>query len=1165
MKSFKWRIIRQAIPVVLALVIVAMAVQNYQAGQGGFKLGVDLAGGTDLIYEVDTSKFPEGKLPANYKAEDLASALKRRIDPADLYNVTIRPLGLTRVEIILPTGGKHQAEVEQQAWKALLDKVNEQWPIKTYVVEPGHPTRLVAAVNEQHPEVPVEEIQQFIKENSGKAGAEAGKEWDTLVAKVTEKWPPGGYQVARGRLLKLVELVQKQYPNEPVKDIGDFINSNYAGSKEQRHLTSEEVENVKSLISQVGSLEFLVLANDRVDKEAIDAAEAYFKEAARKDSAKGAEYRRELELLASKDQPPPPPTHDGNDVFKTDKGDFRYRWVEIGKSERLSEGLVNPRDDKGNLIESEEEAKKLLMGQKVEHNGVEVKLDHYWFERKGKDDVGAFRRDNWLKVAEARAKGEAIKKPGGILLWSRPVTALNLSDKDREKKFEYYYLAREPEEGKKITGQYLIKAVPGPDEQGRLAVHFGFDNTGADLFGQLTSANRPVREEGFKTHLAVVLDNQIMSAPTINAVIHAEGQISGNYTPTEVDRLVNILRAGALPATLNPKPASENTIGATLGDETIRRGTWSVAIAFVVVLVFMIWYYRFAGIVACIALFANLLLTVAFMVFVNATFTLPGLAGLVLMLGMAVDANVLIYERLREERDRGATLSLAIRNGYDRAFPTIIDTHLSSIFTAIVLYVVGNDQLKGFGISLTAGLVISLFTSLYMTRLMFDIWEATGSRHDLKFVGFPRPYIDFMAIRYYFFAGTAILTILGAALFFNHLDKGGLNIDFVGGTAYSAQLNTPMDSGELQRRLKSADLPDLSIQSIYVPMFVDPQQPGKSRLFSISTSDKDADKVQQRINDLLKDDLKRILVNTDEFDGAKREALLSFTDSSTHQPAFASMGRVRTLLMQHFDQAGLKSISDQFVLEGLGKEEEGRFQWMELKVLAPVDASKLKEVVDATVREYARQPQPERLDKIDSSLAADMRQRAMTAILASWAAILLYLWFRFGSWTFGAAAVICLIHDLFFTLGAIAACHYLTLYLPGVASALLIQDFKIDFASVAALLTLVGYSVNDTIVVFDRIREVRGKNPALTPKTINDSVNQTLSRTILTALTVFLVVSVLYWFGGEGVHLFAFVMVVGVFVGTYSSIYIASPLLLMFGEGKGATPTHVPQTAETAG
>src|SRR5207244_4969109 len=174
------------------------------------------------------------------------------------------------------------------------------------------------------------------------------------------------------------------------------------------------------------------------------------------------------------------------------------------------------------------------------------------------------------------------------------------------------------------------------------------------------------------------------------------------------------------------EPEDKDTTDATLGAETIRKGTVAVGLAFLAVLVFMCVYYRFAGLVASTALLANLLLTVAFMVFVNATFTLPGLAGLVLTLGMAVDANVLIYERLREERERGANLTMALRNGYDRALPTIIDTHLTAIFTAIVLYAVGNDQLTGFGISLCAGLVISLFTSLYMTRLMFDYWQSKG-------------------------------------------------------------------------------------------------------------------------------------------------------------------------------------------------------------------------------------------------------------------------------------------------------------------------------------------------------------------------------------------------------------------------------------------------------
>src|ERR1700732_1714266 len=237
-------------------------------------------------------------------------------------------------------------------------------------------------------------------------------------------------------------------------------------------------------------------------------------------------------------------------------------------------------------------------------------------------------------------------------------------------------------------------------------------------------------------------------------------------------------------------------MGATLGRDTIQKGLAAIVVAFAVVLLFMIVYYRFAGLVASVALLANLVLTVGFMVSVQATFTLPGLAGLVLMLGMAVDVNVLIYERLREERERGASLAMAIRNGYERALPTIIDTHLSSIFTAIVLYVVGNDQLKGFGVSLTVGLIISLFTSLYMTRVLFDFWLSKHWLHKLSmFRLFSRPNIDFMRIRYYWFTATIILTVIGISVFVFRL-PADLNIDFVGGTAYGGQLVEPASLSE---------------------------------------------------------------------------------------------------------------------------------------------------------------------------------------------------------------------------------------------------------------------------------------------------------------------------------------------------------------------------------
>jgi SecD/SecF fusion protein len=728
-------------------------------------------------------------------------------------------------------------------------------------------------------------------------------------------------------------------------------------------------------------------------------------------------------------------------------------------------------------------------------------------------------------------------------------------------------------------------------------VSFKFNTRGGDLFYDVTNQNRPDKRGGqdqFYRHLAIILDNEVMSAPRLITAIQTDGQITGNFTSKEVNQLVSILRAGALPATLKPLPVSENTIGPTLGEDTIRSGTFSVGVAFAVVLAFMIVYYRFAGFVACVALLANLLLTVGFMVLVNATFTLPGLAGLVLMLGMAVDANVLIYERLREERDRGASLALAIRNGYDRAFPTIIDTHLTSIFTAIVLYVVGNDQLKGFGISLTVGLIISLFTSLYMTRLLFDIWLAKGWLHKLSmFRLLSRTNIDFMSIRYAMFALTVFVSLAGITLFLVR-GKAGLNIDFVGGTAYTGQLNEAMTITDLRNLLKedrqgvvlsvrdvkqtdseghsflvtyqqgdkgqvslataatpeqvkerAQTLPDSSVEQIFRPN--EPSEGNRSRYFTVRTSEKEADLVMVTLSRLLRQDDTSLLKQTTlDYDTKGKEPTLTFSD-------FASPGRVQDLLVRTFHAMGIDEPQPVDV-RGVGENQQGSYKQMRLVLTqtaaAKMDPAKLNQALAELKREFGNRPQPLRLENFDSQLALETQTRALYAILASWGAILLYLWFRFGSWTFGLAAVLCLVHDLFFTLGVIAFSHYIHHWFPSVAHVLLLQDFKIDLPAVAALLTLVGYSVSDTIVVFDRIREVRGKNPELTPQMINDSVNQTLSRTLLTAFSVWLVVTVLYIFGGEGVHLFAFVMVAGVLVGTYSSIYIASPLLLIFGEGR---------------
>jgi SecD/SecF fusion protein len=301
--------------------------------------------------------------------------------------------------------------------------------------------------------------------------------------------------------------------------------------------------------------------------------------------------------------------------------------------------------------------------------------------------------------------------------------------------------------------------------------------------------------------------------------------------------------------------------------------------------------------------------------------------------------------------------------------------------------------------------------------------------------------------------------------------------------------------------------------------------------------------------------------------GTRETKLYFFEDREGTKPAPGSPSFVRGLLSRElFSQFKIDPKDKKefpLIYEVFGDKKataDGRYEVVRIRFdsdLKPAEKQKVEAAIAEVASAFEARPQPERLENFDSALANETRYRAMWAILASWVAILLYLWFRFGSWTFGIAAVVCLVHDLFLTLGVIAACHYL--HGTFIGSMLMLDDFKIDLPAVAALLTLVGYSVNDTIVVFDRIREVRGKNPDLTPKMINDSINQTLSRTVLASLTTWLVVFVLYVWGGPGVHLFAFVMVVGVIIGTYSSIYIASPLLLMLGEGaKESGPGRTP-------
>ena len=275
-------------------------------------------------------------------------------------------------------------------------------------------------------------------------------------------------------------------------------------------------------------------------------------------------------------------------------------------------------------------------------------------------------------------------------------------------------------DGLDVYGEYLEKAAAGFDETGQPEVRFNFDEQGAFRFGHLSGQHIP-NPSGQKYYLGIILDGKLLSAPSIHSKITSSGRITGVEDKGEVDFIVDILNSGSLPASLNKDPISREMVSPTIGVETVRIGRMAILASLVIVMLFMLHYYRFAGFVACLALAANLLLILGAMVLFHAAFTLPGLAGLVLTVGMSVDANVLIFERIREERARGAALRMAIRNGYAKAMSTIIDANVTNLITAIVIYKIAPDNVKGFGVTLIIGIIMSVFSAVFLSRLIFDV------------------------------------------------------------------------------------------------------------------------------------------------------------------------------------------------------------------------------------------------------------------------------------------------------------------------------------------------------------------------------------------------------------------------------------------------------------
>ncbi|NUQ66498.1 MAG: protein translocase subunit SecD, partial [Pirellulales bacterium] len=424
------------------------------------------------------------------------------------------------------------------------------------------------------------------------------------------------------------------------------------------------------------------------------------------------------------------------------------------------------------------------------------------------------------KVDESR---ELRSEDGKLLAWWVPVA------KGKEQSFAGYgeILTRPVERhGEKlteilvvkddfnVTGGYLTRAVPDVDQRGRPCVRFFFNAAGGSRFSGLTGNNLPDEVQNFSRKLGIILDGFLQSAPAIQSTISQQGEITGDFTKQEVQELVDVLNAGSLPAALSKQPISQLATGPTLGRDTIRRGSIAIVLSLAVTLAFMSIYYRFAGLVASAAVLMNLVMLVAIMIIIKAPFSLPGLAGLALTLGMAVDANVLIYERMREELDRQATLRMAIRNGFSKAMSAIIDSNITTLITATILYMIGTDQIKGFAVTLWLGIVLSMFTGIYCARTVFDIAERRRWITRLRMMRMlTRTNYDFLGKWPITAAGSVLLIAIGLIAVVAR-GQGLLDIDFTGGVSVEVVFNKPQPISEVRAGL--SDLPDLVVADVQV-------------------------------------------------------------------------------------------------------------------------------------------------------------------------------------------------------------------------------------------------------------------------------------------------------------------------------------------------------------
>ncbi|MDX2132533.1 MAG: protein translocase subunit SecD [Planctomycetota bacterium] len=739
----------------------------------------------------------------------------------------------------------------------------------------------------------------------------------------------------------------------------------------------------------------------------------------------------------------------------------------------------------------------------------------------------------------------------------------------------------------------VARSYPGVDSYGRASINFQMNTNGAILLGRLTG-------DHIGDQMAVLLDDEVYTAPNLRGRISSNGSIEGKFSPEEIQYVVRVLGGGSLQAKLVPEPLSINAVGPELGADNLRKGVVSGIYSIIIVAGFMILYYFSSGVVAVVSLFVNSMIIVGAMAVSQAAFTMPGIAGLILTFGMAVDSNVLIYERVREELQRGADLKTAIRLGFDRALASIVDGNVTNLIVCVVLYYLGTTEIKGFAVTMGVGVVATLFSALVVSRLIFTLMLAAGWRKTsmlpMALPGIQRlltPNVNWIRLRYVFAVVSLIYVGLGIGLI-AYQGSRMLDNEFLGGTVVTLQLGSEdarvtMRRPDVEARVRQVaeeapagdELRKLASAEVYP---IDPEADGvTSDQFQIKTVIENSravlDAVLPKFRDVTRIKPPLDFRGADVRAGAQapvfpidKEVLGQNIDRpEVTWSVRGFMGGAAIVIDDISPPEAVRDLAERVHSERQTAEfSDTLSRKVEVQPLSGTDDAATAAVIlvyapDSTLfesqarwerdvrdrewtlvqRALTRATTPASVQNFSASVASTFRADAITASLVSFLLIGVYIWVRFKTPRYSLAAVVALVHDVVTVVGLLALCEILYEWeaTQGFAIAIGLLPFKIDLNAVAALLTIAGYSLNDTVVVMDRIRENRGKLPHATSAIINLSINQTFSRTVITGGTTIGSCLILYAIGGEGMRSFAFCLLTGLIVGTYSSVAVAAPLV----------------------